>query len=301
MKGIILAAGKGTRLYPVSHPISKILLPVYNKPMIYYPLSTLMLAGIKDIMIITSVDDKENFIRTLGDGSRFGVKLSYMVQEVQRGISDAFIIAEDFINGENVVLILGDNIYHGNGMKKLLDKAAANKEGATVFLYRVPDPKRFGVAEVDGKGRVLSLKEKPRKPKSDLAVTGLYFCDGNASQIAKSLKPSKRGELEITDLNKVYLKKGMLNACTMGRGYTWMDAGTFDSLYQTQSIIRDIEKRSGRRVACIEEIAMEMDFIDPSAVKKNIEGEKSEYYKYVRKRADRLLRRRSGKILTGTQ
>jgi len=288
MKGIILAAGKGKRLYPVSHPISKILLPVYNKPMIYYPLSTLMLAGIREIMIITSNDDKERFIRTLGDGSRFGITLSYMVQEVQRGIADAFIIAEDFINGENVVLILGDNIYHGDGMRELLDKAAANKKGATVFLYRVKDPERFGVAEVDENGKVLSLEEKPKEPKSDLAATGLYFCDGSVSGIAKALKPSGREELEITDLNTVYLEKGSLESCTMGSEYTWMDAGTFDSLCDAQNVIRNIEKESGKMVACIEETAMEMGFIDPSVVKENIKGEKNEYYEYVRKVADRL-------------
>jgi len=287
MKGIILAAGKGTRLYPVSHPISKILLPVYNKPMIYYPLSTLMLAGIKDIMIITNREDLKNFEKTLGNGSRFGIRISYEIQKVQRGISDAFIIAEEFINGENVVLILGDNIYHGDGMKELLDKAAANKNGATVFLYSVPDPERFGVAEVDSNGNVLSLEEKPKAPKSKYAVTGLYFCDGDASKIAKALKPSGRGELEITDLNKVYLKKGLLKSCIMGDGYTWMDAGTFDSLCDAQNVIRDIED-GGRMVACIEETAMKMGFIDPAAVKKNIEGEKSEYYEYVRERADEL-------------
>jgi glucose-1-phosphate thymidylyltransferase len=288
MKGIILAAGKGTRLYPVSHPISKILLPVYNKPMIYYPLSTLMLAGIKDIMIITNREDLKNFEKTLGNGSRFGIRISYEIQKVQRGISDAFIIAEEFINGENVVLILGDNIYHGDGMKELLDKAAANKNGATVFLYSVPDPERFGVAEVDSNGNVLSLEEKPKAPKSKYAVTGLYFCDGDASKIAKALKPSGRGELEITDLNKVYLRNGSLNACTMSSEYIWMDAGTFDSLYETQSIIRSIEKQSGKMVACIEETAMEMGFIDPSVVKANIANENSEYYDYVRKAADRL-------------
>ena len=290
MKGIILAAGKGTRLYPVSHPISKILLPVYNKPMIYYPLSTLMLAGIRDIMVITSQDDQENFKKTLGDGSRFGIRISYEIQKVQRGIADAFIIAEDFIDGDNVVLILGDNIYHGDGMKELLEKAAGNERGATVFLHGVHDPERFGVAEVDKNGNVISLEEKPKVPRSNYAATGLYFYDGNVCSIAKSLEPSARGELEITDLNKIYLEKGSLKACIMGKGYTWMDAGTFDSLYEAQGIIRNIEKQSGRMIACLEEVAMEMGFIDPSAVKEQVKDEKSEYYDYVRKRVDILSR-----------
>ena len=289
MKGIILAAGNGTRLYPVSHPISKILLPVYDKPMIYYPLSTLMLGGIRDIMLITNEKDQENFKRTLGDGSRFGIRISYAIQYKQRGIADAFFIAEDFIAGDRAVLILGDNIFHGEGMKGLLEEAAGNKSGATLFLYEVPDPERFGVAEVDENGNILSLEEKPEVPRSNKAVTGLYFYDGDVCGFVKDLKPSDRGELEITDLNKVYLARGALKSCMMGEGYTWMDAGTFESLYETQSIIRDAEK-TGKKVACLEEIAMEMGFIDPSVVKEQIRDEKSEYYEYVRKRADDLSR-----------
>lgn len=284
MKGIILAAGKGTRLYPVSHPISKILLPIYNKPMIYYPLSTLMLAGIKDIMIITSGDDHDNFERTLGDGSRFGIKLSYAVQDVQRGIADAFIIAEDFIAGENVVLILGDNIYHGDGMRGLMENASENAKGATVFVYRVSDPERFGVAEFDDDGNVMSLEEKPSEPRSEWAVTGLYFYDGDVCRMAKDLKPSPRGELEITDLNRIYLERGSLKACRMDGGYKWIDAGTFDSLCEAQNIVREIE-RSGKMMACPEEIALELGFVTPSDMIDRIKDEKSEYYEYVLRRA----------------
>ncbi|MCL2607815.1 MAG: glucose-1-phosphate thymidylyltransferase RfbA [Methanomassiliicoccaceae archaeon] len=289
MKGIILAAGKGTRLHPISQPISKILLPVYNKPMIYYPLSTLMLAGVRDIMIITNQNDQENFKRTLKDGSRFGIRISYAIQKMQKGIADAFIIAEDFIAGDNVVLILGDNIYHGEDMKELLKQAARNEKGATVFVYEVGDPERFGVAELDGNGNVLSLEEKPSAPRSNHAVTGLYFYDGSVCGFAKDLKPSPRGELEITDLNELYLKNGALKACIMDSGYVWMDAGTFDSLYDAHNTIRNIEKREEKMVACPEETAMEQGFIDPSVMKESIKDEKSEYYDYVRKKADNLL------------
>ncbi|MCL2712965.1 MAG: glucose-1-phosphate thymidylyltransferase RfbA [Methanomassiliicoccaceae archaeon] len=290
MKGIILAAGNGTRLYPVSHPISKILLPVYDKPMIYYPLSTLMLAGIRDIMIITNEKDQENFIRTLGDGSRFGIRISYAIQHVQRGIADAFIIAEDFIAGDRSVLILGDNIFHGEGMKTLLESAAKNESGATVFLYEVHDPERFGVAEVGSNGNVISLEEKPKEPRSNYAVTGLYFYDGSVCGFVKDLEPSDRGELEITDLNKTYLAEGSLKACVMGKGYKWMDAGTFDSLNNAQNTIRDIQNEEDKKVACLEETALEQGFISPSELKKQIKKEKSEYYEYIRKRVNELSR-----------
>ena len=290
MKGIILAAGKGTRLYPASHPVSKILLPVYNKPMIYYPLSTLMLAGIRDIMVITSKDDQENFKKTLGDGSGLGIRISYEIQKVQRGIADAFIIAEDFIDGENVVLILGDNIYQGDGMKGLLETAAGNENGATVFLHPVPDPERFGVAEFDKDINVISLEEKPWEPKSNYAVTGLYYYDGNACRFAKELEPSGRGELEITDLNKMYLTRGSLKACVMKKGYKWIDAGTFDSLNAAQNTIREMQKSNGKKIACLEEIALEQGFVSPSDMKEMIKNESSEYYEYVRKRVNELSR-----------
>ena len=282
MKGIILAAGKGTRLSPVSDPISKVLLPVYSKPMIYYPLSTLMLAGIKDIMVITSHGDKKNFIKTLGDGSQFGIKISYKVQRIHKGIADAFIIAEKFIAGDRSVLILGDNIYHGDGMKELMRKAHGNSKGCTVFLYEVSDPERFGVAEVDDQGNVISLEEKPTEPKSNLAVTGLYFYDGDVCRIAKTLTPSARGELEITDLNKVYMARGALKACRMDKGYKWIDAGTFNSLLDAQNIICEIEKSTGRMVACPEEIAVEMGYMTASKIRESISGKKSEYYDKIR-------------------
>jgi len=288
MKGIILAAGNGTRLHPASHPISKILLPVYDKPMIYYPLSTLMLAGIKDIMIITNKKDQENFIRTLGDGSGFGIKISYAVQSIQRGIADAFIIAEDFIAGDNVVLILGDNIFHGKGMKELMEEAAKIKSGAKVFVHKVHDPERFGVAELDKNGNVISLEEKPKKPRSNYAVTGLYFYGGDVCGLVKGLKLSERGELEITDLNRMYLAQGSLKACVMKNGYRWMDAGTFDSLHDAQTAIRDIQKKEGKKVACLEEIAIEQGFVTTSEMRETIKNESSEYYEYVRKRIDEL-------------
>ncbi|MDR0778954.1 MAG: glucose-1-phosphate thymidylyltransferase RfbA [Methanomassiliicoccaceae archaeon] len=288
MKGIILAAGKGTRLYPISYPISKILLPVYNKPMIYYPLSTLILAGIKEIMIITNKDDQENFKKTLGDGSRFGVNITYEVQYEQRGIADAFIIAEDFIANERVVLILGDNIYHGACMRNLLGKAARNKEGCTVFVYEVPDPERFGVAELDPQNNVISLEEKPSSPKSNYAVTGLYFYDSNVCGFAKKLEPSARGELEITDLNKVYLSNGNLKACVMEHGYTWLDAGTFESFRDAANTVHGIEDRTDRMVGCPEDAAAEVGFMTAAEIRELIINEKSEYYDRVRKRLDGL-------------
>jgi glucose-1-phosphate thymidylyltransferase len=288
MKGIILAAGKGTRLYPISYPISKILLPVYNKPMIYYPLSTLMLAGIRDILIITNKDDQENFKKTLGDGSRFGVNITYEVQYEQRGIADAFIIAEDFIAGDRVALILGDNIYHGACTRNLLEKASRNNEGCTVFVYEVPDPERFGVAELDPNNNVISLEEKPPSPKSNYAVTGLYFYDGSVCGFAKELKPSKRGELEITDLNKTYLSHGNLKACVMNQEYTWMDAGTFESFREAANTVHNIEDRTDRMVGCPEDAAAEMGFMTAEEVRALISDGKSEYYDRIRKRLDGL-------------
>ncbi len=283
MKGIILAAGAGTRLYPASQPISKILLPVYDKPMIYYPLSTLMIAGIRDILIITNESDCENFKKLLGDGSQIGLNISYKIQYVQKGIADAFLIGEDFINGDDVALILGDNIFHGFGFDKMLKNVIQNNSGATVFGYRVKDPERFGVVEFDSNKKVLSLEEKPICPKSNYAVTGLYFYDRNVCEFAKTLTPSKRAELEITDLNKIYLEKRMLNVEILGRGFAWLDTGTHESIFQASNFIHSMEDNKGEKIACIEEIALNNGFITPSQLLQYLEkfGKNSEYYNYV--------------------
>lgn len=284
MKGIILAGGAGTRLFPASQPISKILLPIYDKPMIYYPLSTLMLAGIKDILIITNEIDYDNFIKLLGDGSQFGLNLTYKIQYVQRGIADAFLIAEDFINGEDVALVLGDNIFHGHGFSTIMSGAIKNNSGATVFGYTVKDPERFGVVEFDENRRAISLEEKPLLPKSNYAVTGLYFYDSNVCEYAKQLKPSARGELEITDLNKIYLEKGKLNVEILGRGFAWLDTGTHDSMLQASVFVQTMELNKGVKIACLEEIAYNQGFISKEDLLKQIEkyGLKNEYYNYVR-------------------
>ncbi len=283
MKGIILAAGAGTRLYPASLPISKILLPIYDKPMIYYPLSTLMLAGIKDILIITNEDDYDNFRKTLGDGSQYGLNIEYEIQYVQKGIADAFLIAEDFINEDNVALILGDNIFHGFGFSTLMKNAIKNNVGATVFGYRVHDPERFGVVEFDKNKKVISLEEKPAYPKSKYAVTGLYFYDGNVCKYAKELVPSKRGELEITDLNKIYLEKNLLNVEILGRGFTWLDTGTHDSMLQASNFIQAMEFNKGEKIACLEEIALNQHFISVSDLeyKLSLNPKNNNYYKYI--------------------
>jgi len=286
MKGIILAGGKGTRLHPVSHPISKSLLPIYNKPMIYYPLSTLMLAGIRDILIITNEKDNDNFKTTLGDGSLFGIRLSYAIQYEAKGIADAFIIGKEFINGDRVALILGDNIFHGESMMALLEKAMKFKKGGVIFVFGVPDPERFGVAELDSKGNVISLEEKPKHPKSNCAVTGLYFYDGDVCDIASSLKASGRGELEITDLNKVYLERKALKAYVMDRGYRWLDAGTFDSLTDASVTVRNIETKKRRMISCPEEIALMQGFITSKELKERIKDKDSMYYEDLRKIAD---------------
>lgn len=285
MKGIILAGGAGTRLYPASIPISKILLSVYDKPMIYYPLSTLMLAGIKDILIITNLIDHPNFIKLLGDGSQFGLNISYEIQYEQRGIADAFIIGETFINKENVALILGDNIFHGYGFSTMLKGVKKRQEGATVFGYTVKDPERFGVVEFDENRKAISLEEKPKKPKSNYAVTGLYFYDDKVVEYAKTLKPSARGELEITDLNKIYLEKGKLNVEILGRGFTWLDTGTHDSVLQASNFIQSMEFNKGEKISCLEEIAFNQKFITKEEILKNIEpyAEKNEYYAYVKR------------------
>ena len=284
MKGIILAGGAGTRLYPASQPISKILLPVYDKPMIYYPLSTLMLAGIKDILIITNETDYDNFIKLLGDGSQFGLNLSYKIQYVQRGIADAFLIAEDFINGDDVALILGDNIFHGHGFSTIMKNALDKKSAATVFGYTVKDPERFGVVEFDQNGRAISLEEKPALPKSNYAVTGLYFYNDKVCEYAKTLKPSARGELEITDLNRIYLERGELNVEILGRGFAWLDTGTHDSMLQASVFVQTMELNKGVKIACLEEIAYNQGFINREDLLAKIEkyGVNNEYYNYVR-------------------
>lgn len=261
MKGIILAGGSGTRLYPITKGISKQLIPVYDKPMIYYPLSTLMLAGITDILVISTPEYTPLFEQLLGDGSDIGISLTYKVQEKPNGLAEAFILGADFIGDDSVCLILGDNIYYGSGLSKLVQEVAQKADGATVFGYHVNDPERFGVVDFDSNMKALSIEEKPENPKSNYAVTGLYFYDNTVVEKAKNLKPSDRGELEITDINKLYLDKGKLDVKLMGRGYAWLDTGTHDSMMEAASFIATIQKRQNLKVACLEEIAYRMGYI----------------------------------------
>lgn len=262
MKGIILAGGSGSRLYPITRGISKQLIPIYDKPMIYYPLSTLMLAGIHDILVISTPEYTPMFEKLLGDGSDFGINLSYAVQAKPNGLAEAFIVGREFIGNDSVCLILGDNIYYGSGMADMLQDAAKLTTGATVFGYHVNDPERFGVVEFDSKMQAVSLEEKPAQPKSNYAVTGLYFYDNRVVDYAANLQPSARGELEITDLNKIYLANGQLNVKLMGRGYAWLDTGTHDSMLEASSFIATIQKRQNLKVACLEEIAYRMGYIN---------------------------------------
>lgn len=284
MKGIILAGGAGTRLYPASLSISKILLPIYDKPMIYYPISTLMMAGIKEIMIITNSRDQSNFIDVLGDGSQFGLKIEYAIQHEPRGIVDAFLIAENFIGNDSSCLILGDNIFHGMHFIHLLKRAVSRIVGATIFGYNVSDPKRFGVVEFDENNKVISIEEKPQNPKSDYAITGLYFYDNHVCEYAKQVKPSARGELEITDLNKIYLERNELQVEILGRGFAWLDTGTFDSMLQASNFVQSMELNTGVKIACLEEVAYKYGFLSAEEIEKNISKYKTNgYYEYIRK------------------
>ena len=287
MKGIILAGGSGTRLYPITRGISKQLLPVYDKPMIYYPLSVLMLAGIKDILIITTPEDRDNYLRLLGDGSQYGINLSFIVQNSPDGLAHSFILGEEFIDNDNVSLVLGDNIFWGQGFKNLLSRAANQKKGASIFGYQVKDPERFGVVEFDEQLNVTSLEEKPSNPKSNFAVTGLYFYDNDVVAMAKEIQPSDRGELEITSLNQMYMERGDLRVELLGRGFAWLDTGTHNSLLDAGVFVETIEKRQGYKIACLEEISWNNGWMSEDQVMKAAESFSSNSYgTYLRELID---------------
>jgi glucose-1-phosphate thymidylyltransferase len=287
-RGIVLAGGAGTRLHPLTLAVSKQLLPVYDKPMIYYPISVLMLAGVREILVITTPEDQAAFRRLLGDGSQLGVRFEYIVQPTPGGLAEAYILGEDFVRGEPSVMILGDNIFFGQNFSRMLRSADARTRGATVFGYQVHDPERYGVVEIDAAGRAIGIEEKPKAPKSNHAVTGLYFYDGQASRLAKTLTRSARGELEITALNQLYLEAGELHVELLGRGFAWEDAGTHDSLIQAGELIRTFEQRQGLRIGCLEEIAFHQGWIDRAGLLACAEAlAKSEYGQYLRQLADR--------------
>ena len=282
MKGIILAGGSGTRLYPITKGVSKQLLPIYDKPMIYYPLSVLMLAGIQDVLIITTAEDQEGFVRMLGDGEDFGMRLSYAIQERPDGLAQAFLIGEEFIGRDNVCLVLGDNIFWGEGFSIKLKQAASRVKGATIFGYQVKDPERFGVVGFNEDNIATSIEEKPDNPKSNFAVTGLYFYDNDVIEIAKNVKPSDRGELEITCINRTYLERGELSVELLGRGFAWLDSGTHESLLEAATFVETIEKRQGYKIACLEEIAYRMGYIDSKKLYKLADAlSKNDYGKYL--------------------
>jgi len=282
MKGIVLAGGSGTRLHPITRGVSKHLLPIYDKPMIFYPISVLMLADIRDILIITTPQDLSSYQRLLGDGSDFGINLSYVVQDHPNGLAEAFILGENFIGDDNVALILGDNIFYGQGFSPALQAAGARKSGATIFGYAVKDPGRFGVVEFDADMRAISIEEKPLKPKSNMAVTGLYFYDNSVVEIAKLIKPSDRGELEITSINDIYLKQGNLNVEVLGRGFAWLDTGTHESLIEASHFVQTIELRQGYKIACLEEIAFSKSWLSVEQVARvAAEMDKNSYGKYL--------------------